>query len=101
MDTSISLAMAVCVSEVCCPYAFGRATTHIVRYIHILFVLSINVSACDCSDLGSETLVCNKTSGQCPCRPNVALTGDVTDVGDVSDRKCSACVAGAYGFDTG
>eukprot|EP00058_Branchiostoma_floridae_P008083 XP_002593571.1 hypothetical protein BRAFLDRAFT_88482 [Branchiostoma floridae] len=49
-----------------------------------------NCSACACDEAGSVALVCNHTTGLCPCKPGV----------DSSTRRCSRCMENHYGFDT-
>ncbi|XP_078587501.1 uncharacterized protein LOC144868761 isoform X3 [Branchiostoma floridae x Branchiostoma japonicum] len=49
-----------------------------------------NCSACACDESGSVALVCNHTTGLCPCKPGV----------DTSTRRCSGCMENHYGFDT-
>ena len=43
---------------------------------------------CECSSVGSSSSVCDATTGQCPCLPNV------------SGRKCDQCASGSYGFNS-
>ena len=42
--------------------------------------------ACECDNTGSESSLCDKYSGQCPCKKNVA------------GRRCNRCAPGFYGF---
>eukprot|EP00794_Sanderia_malayensis_P015666 gene15666-17246_t len=46
-------------------------------------------TACNCTVLGSKSLVCDVISGQCPCHPGVV------------NRTCSQCRDSFYGFQTG
>ena len=46
-------------------------------------------SDCDCDEKGSENLVCENKTGQCPCIKNV--TG----------KKCDKCEEGKYDFENG
>lgn len=41
---------------------------------------------CECDNTGSESSLCDKYTGQCPCKRNVY------------GRKCSRCAPGFYGF---
>ena len=41
---------------------------------------------CECSSTGSESSICDKYCGQCPCKTNVA------------GRKCDRCAISFYGF---
>jgi len=56
------------------------------NYEHVSASVRIvcHVSACDCSPLGSNSVGCDQTTGQCPCGP--LFTG----------RDCSSCIEG-YG----
>lgn len=41
---------------------------------------------CECDPTGSESSLCDKYSGQCPCKKNVA------------GRKCDRCAVSHFGF---
>ncbi len=41
---------------------------------------------CECDVTGSESTLCDKYSGQCPCNKNVM------------GRRCDMCYPGTYGF---
>ena len=41
---------------------------------------------CQCDNTGSKSSLCDKYTGQCPCKKNVA------------GRKCNMCAPGFYGF---
>lgn len=43
---------------------------------------------CLCDNTGSESRICDKYCGQCPCKPNVA------------GRKCDRCATGFYRFES-
>ena len=42
--------------------------------------------SCECDSTGSDSSICDKYCGQCPCKTNVA------------GRKCDRCAIGSYGF---
>ena len=44
------------------------------------------LTVCGCSEEGSTSLICDKTDGQCPCKPNVI------------NRKCDECDFGYKSF---
>ena len=47
--------------------------------------------ACNCDGTGSTSLVCNKTSGQCPCKSNVSgLQCRVCQDGFKNHPKCTS-----------
>ena len=55
--------------------------------LHVtLLMFSTGCRSCDCNPAGSMTLVCNKTTGQCPCK--------VHSIG----RQCDMCPPGHYGL---
>ena len=41
---------------------------------------------CECDNTGSESTLCDKYTGQCPCKKNV------------DGRRCDRCAPGTYGF---
>ncbi|CAG5116954.1 unnamed protein product, partial [Candidula unifasciata] len=49
-------------------------------------VLHNGVLDCDCDRVGSVSLECNPSGGQCQCRPNVV------------GRRCDQCAPGTFGF---
>ena len=60
-------------------FSFQTSTLHTV-------VAFTGCTGCSCDPDGSENLVCNKTTGQCPCRKN--------SVG----KTCNSCPTGYYGL---
>ena len=42
--------------------------------------------ACECDSTGSDSTICNKYCGQCPCKDNVV------------GRRCDTCAWGYFGF---
>eukprot|EP00795_Rhopilema_esculentum_P010926 gene10926-19760_t len=46
-------------------------------------------SACNCTELGSSSLVCDVITGRCPCKPGVV------------NRTCNACRPSFFGYQTG
>jgi len=59
------------------------------------------MTACDCDDLGSSSPVCDVTTGQCPCRENVALESEQTRSETEADTRCSLCKFEYYGLASG
>ncbi|XP_012939269.1 laminin subunit alpha-3 [Aplysia californica] len=58
--------------------------------------------ACACHPEGSETGACDYTTGQCPCRQNVALrSANGGNTGVPVDGTCSQCVENFYGIASG
>ena len=53
-----------------------------------LFHFSVGCVACGCEPAGSDPLVCNKTTGQCPCKAQAI------------QRQCNVCPSGHYGLNT-
>ncbi|XP_041369322.1 laminin subunit alpha-3-like [Gigantopelta aegis] len=53
---------------------------------------------CSCDAGGSKNGDCNKQTGQCDCRQNVAMFGQNNTNGMLNDRHCTACVSNFYGF---
>ena len=47
------------------------------------------LAACNCTSLGSTSLVCDMVTGVCPCKPGVV------------NRTCDQCQESFYGFQTG
>ena len=41
---------------------------------------------CECDPTGSESTLCDKYTGECPCKKNVV------------GRRCDRCAPGTYGF---
>jgi laminin beta 1 len=41
---------------------------------------------CECDNTGSESTLCDKYTGECPCKRNVV------------GRRCDRCAPGTYGF---
>ena len=74
--------------------------TALYRNIPFLHCI-VYVSACGCSDLGSSTPVCDHTTGQCPCRNNVAEAGMNNSLTLSNDRQCRSCLSGFYGLSSG
>ncbi|XP_050395638.2 laminin subunit alpha-3 isoform X1 [Patella vulgata] len=53
---------------------------------------------CNCVDGGSLNGACDRNNGQCPCKTNVAIDGQIDVTGNSSSKQCSACVQDFYGF---
>lgn len=58
-------------------------------------------SACNCDSLGSSSLVCDVTTGQCPCLPNVANASESDALGGVGGLQCGVCIQDYFGKHTG
>ena len=46
----------------------------------------MSCAVCGCSEEGSTSLICDKSNGQCPCKPNVI------------NRQCDECEVGYRSF---
>ena len=54
----------------------------------ILNNLKLSLTACNCNEEGSTSLICDKETGQCPCKANI------------TNRQCEVCESGYKGHPT-
>ncbi|ELU05177.1 hypothetical protein CAPTEDRAFT_228147 [Capitella teleta] len=82
-------------------YAFSKLIYYSNRLSHKCFTFKIKLKECACGPLGSASLVCDYTTGQCDCKSNVATANKPNVLGLVDDLQCRSCMTNTFGYSTG